>query len=43
MPAARLGEQQDSVVHGVTGAMVAVLDVEALACDPRIAVNDQVE
>lgn len=39
----RLGEQQDSVVRSVTGAMVALLDVEALARDPRIEVNDQVE
>jgi purine-binding chemotaxis protein CheW len=43
VPTARLGEQQDSVVRGVTGAMVAVLDVEALARDPRIVVNDEVE
>jgi purine-binding chemotaxis protein CheW len=41
--APRLGEQQDSIVHGVTGNMVAVIDVEALARDPRIAVDDQVE
>jgi purine-binding chemotaxis protein CheW len=40
--APRLGEQ-DSIVRGVTGNMVAVIDVEALARDPRIAVNDQVE
>ena len=28
-------------IHGVTGAMVALLDLEALARDPRIAVNDE--
>lgn len=30
-------------VRGVTGAMAAVLDISALASDPRIVVDDEVE
>jgi purine-binding chemotaxis protein CheW len=41
VPAARLAEQPDRVVRGVTEAMAAVLDLEALARDPRIEVNDE--
>ena len=43
LPAAGVLDEQDSVVRGVTGSMVAVLDVEAIARDPRIAVDEQVE
>jgi len=31
-----------ALIEGVTGEMVAVLDLEALARDPRIVVNDEV-
>jgi hypothetical protein len=35
-----LTEDRQALCKGVTGTMVAVLDVEALAQDPRIMVNN---
>lgn len=43
LTADRFAEEHDSVVRGLTETMVAILDVEAMAHDPRISVNDQVE
>lgn len=40
-PPALAGEHQ-AFLQGVTGEMVAVLDLEAMAQDPRIAVNEAV-
>ena len=40
-PVALTGDRQ-ALIGGVTGEMVAVLDLEALARDPRIVVNDAV-
>lgn len=41
---AELGDERpDSVIRGLTNAMVAILDVEALAHDPRVEANDEVE
>lgn len=42
LPATELAEQPDSTVRGVTGDMAMVLDVEALARDPRVQVDDEV-
>lgn len=39
----RSGARRDSVVRGVTASMVAVLDLEALAADPRVHVDERVE
>lgn len=36
-------DRPDGVVRGVTETMAAVLDVAALALDPRIAVDDEIE
>lgn len=36
-------DRPDGVVRGVTGMMAALLDVAALARDPRIAVDDEIE
>ncbi len=43
LTATGLAGEPDSVVRAVTRTMVAVLDIEAMARDPRIAVNDHVE
>ena len=40
-PVVLTGDRQ-ALIEGVTGEMVAVLDLEALARDPRIVVNDAV-
>ena len=40
---AQAADGAEGPVRGVTGAMAAVLDVSALASDPRIAVDDEVE
>lgn len=40
-PAALTGKQQ-SIIRGVTKEIIAVLDLEALARDPRITVNEEV-
>lgn len=40
-PVALTGEHQ-AIIRGVTKEMVAVLDLEALARDPRITVNEEV-
>jgi purine-binding chemotaxis protein CheW len=40
-PVTLTGDRQ-AFLRGVTGEMVAVLDLEALARDPRITVNDEV-
>jgi chemotaxis signal transduction protein len=40
-PVILTGDRQ-ALIEGVTGEMVAVLDLEALARDPRILVNDEV-
>lgn len=43
-PGAELGDDRpDSVIRGLTSTMVAILDVEALARDPRVEVDDEVE
>ena len=36
-------ERPDSVIRGLTADMAAILDVEALAHDPRVETNDEVE
>jgi len=41
-PPASLTGDRLAFIRGVTGEMVAVLDLEALARDPRITVNDEV-
>lgn len=41
-PPAILTSDRQAVLRGVTGEMLAVLDLEVLARDPRIAVNDEV-
>ena len=40
-PPVTLTGDRHAFIRGVTGAMVALLDLEALAKDPRIAVNDE--
>jgi len=40
-PVTLTGDRQ-AFIRGVTGEMVAVLDLEALARDPRIVVNEEV-
>jgi purine-binding chemotaxis protein CheW len=41
---AELGDERPySVIRGLTAAMVAILDVEALVHDPRVEANDEVE
>ena len=41
---AELGDERPhSVIRGLTAAMVAILDVEVLAHDPRVEANDEVE
>jgi hypothetical protein len=37
-----LSDGRQAFLQGVTGALVAVLDLEALARDPRMAVNEEV-
>lgn len=42
--AAELGDDRpDSVIFGLTATMVAILDIEALAHDPRVEVEDEIE
>ncbi|MBI4560530.1 MAG: chemotaxis protein CheW [Candidatus Rokubacteria bacterium] len=41
LPVTLTGDRQ-AFIRGVTGEMVAVLDLEALARDPRITVNEEV-
>lgn len=41
-PAAQTAEADDHVIRGLTDDMVAILDVEALASDPRIVVEDEI-
>ena len=41
-PPATLAGDRRALIRGVTGEMVAVLDLEALARDPRITVNEEV-
>lgn len=41
-PPANLAGDHQALIRGITGEMVAVLDLEALARDPRIAVNEEV-
>ncbi len=41
-PAVILTSDRQTFLRGVTGEMLAVLDLEVLARDPRIAVNDEV-
>jgi purine-binding chemotaxis protein CheW len=41
-PPAVLRHDHQALLRGVTGEMIAVLDLEALAQDPRIMVNDEV-
>lgn len=41
-PPVTLGGDRQTFIRGVTGEMVAVLDLEALARDPRITVNEEV-
>jgi purine-binding chemotaxis protein CheW len=43
-PGAELGDDRsDSVIQGLTAGMVAILDVETLAHDPRVEVDDEVD
>jgi hypothetical protein len=37
-----LARDRQAFIRGVTGGMVAVLDLEALASDARITVNEEV-
>ena len=41
-PPATLGAGRQRLIRGITGDMVAVVDVEAMARDPRIVVNEEV-
>lgn len=41
-PPVALTGDREAFIRGVTGGMVAVLDLEALARDPRIVVNEEV-
>jgi len=41
-PPVSLARDRQAFIRGVTGGMVAVLDLEALASDPRITVNEEV-
>lgn len=41
--ATELAEQPDSAVRGLTAEMAAVLDLDVLARDPRIEVDDEIE
>ncbi|MBI4637215.1 MAG: purine-binding chemotaxis protein CheW [Candidatus Rokubacteria bacterium] len=41
-PPVTLARDRQALIEGVTRGMVAVLDLEALARDPRIVVNDEV-
>jgi purine-binding chemotaxis protein CheW len=43
LPADHLGDQPDAVVRGLTPALVAILDLDTLACDPRVEVDDEAE
>jgi len=43
VPATELAEQPDGVVRGLTGEMATVLDLDVLARDPRIEVDDEIE
>lgn len=42
LPPMTLSTGRQACIRGVTGEMVAVLDLEALARDPRIVVNEEV-
>jgi len=41
LPPVTLTGDRHAFIRGVTGEMVAVLDLEALARDPRIVVNQE--
>lgn len=41
-PPVALADERQAVIRGITGEMVAVLDLEAFARDPRIRVNEEV-
>jgi len=41
-PPVSLARDRQAFIRGITGGMVAVLDLEALASDPRITVNEEV-
>ncbi len=41
-PPSALGAGRQRLIRGITGEMVAVVDVEAMARDPRIVVNEEV-
>jgi purine-binding chemotaxis protein CheW len=42
-PASELGDQTDAFVRGFTADLTAILDVEALARDPRVEADDELE
>lgn len=42
LPPVSLSAGRQAFIRGITGEMVAVLDLEALARDPRIVVNEEV-
>jgi purine-binding chemotaxis protein CheW len=43
-PGAELGiDERESLVAGVTPALAAILDVDALVRDPRVELNDEIE
>lgn len=42
-PPVSLGADRRAFIRGVTRAMIGILDLEALARDPRIQVNDETE
>jgi purine-binding chemotaxis protein CheW len=43
-PGAELGiDERETLVAGVTPALAAILDVNALVLDPRVEVNDEIE
>lgn len=43
LPADHLGEQRDGVVRGITPTLAAILDLDAVASDPRVMVDDEAE
>jgi purine-binding chemotaxis protein CheW len=43
LPADHLGEQRDDVVRGLTPALAAILDLDAVVSDPRVMVDDEAE
>ncbi len=42
-PPATLGADRQASIRGVTGEMIAVLNLEALVRDPRITVSDEIQ